>query len=143
MYKEKYMEKALQQAKKAYKRNEVPVGAIIVDKKENIIGCGYNKKEKTNCIHDHAEIIALKKACKKNKNWRLEDCSIYITLEPCPMCASAIEQARIKNVYYGTKRKLKNNTKIIEQIFDKNVFSQCLYDEKSADLLSDFFKQRR
>lgn len=143
MYKEKYINEALKQAKKAYIKNEVPVGAVIVDEKGTIIGVGYNKKEKTKNIYDHAEMIALKQACKKNKDWRLENCSIYITLEPCPMCASAIEQSRIKYVYYGTKRKNKNNTTIIEQIFDNNVFCQCLSNKNCADMLSEFFKKRR
>lgn len=143
MYNEKYMEEAIKQAQKAYKKNEVPVGAVVVDKNGNIIGVGYNKKEKTKCIYDHAEMIAIKKACKKMNDWRLESCILYVTLEPCPMCASAIVQSRIQCVYYGINRKIENNKNIIEQIFDNNVFSECLYNKKCADLLSDFFKKMR
>ena len=97
---EYYMNLALIQAKKAQKNKEVPVGAIIV-KNNKIISKAYNKKEKKKNSIYHAEIIAISKACKKKKNWRLNNCSIYSTLEPCPMCASAIEQSRIKQVIYG------------------------------------------
>ena len=81
---------ALKQAKKALKRNEVPVGCVIT-KNNKIIAKAYNKKEKTKDVTKHAEIIAISKACKKIKNWRLENCEIYVTMEPCMMCSAAIE----------------------------------------------------
>ncbi len=138
-----YMNLALIQAKKALKKNEVPVGAIVVDEKGNIIGKGYNKKEKHKSVCEHAEIIAITKASKKIKSWRLNNCSIYTTLEPCPMCASAIEQSRIKKVYYGTSRKDENNKKIINNILKNIDIQENIYVEECAKLLSDFFKNRR
>ena len=95
----KYMQLAIEQAKQV--KNDVPVGAIIV-KNKIVLSCAFNTKERDNNITSHAEIIALKKASKLVGNWRLEDCDIYITLEPCPMCAWAIMQSRIKNIYFGS-----------------------------------------
>ncbi len=97
---EKFMRIAINEAKKALILGEVPVGAVIV-KNGKIISKAYNKKEKLNSVTKHAEIIAVEKASKKINNWRLDGCDIYITLEPCPMCASAIKQARISNIYFG------------------------------------------
>ena len=99
--KEYYMKEALKEAKKAYKKLEVPVGAIIV-KDDKIIARGYNKKESSNNCIMHAEIDAIKKASKALDNWRLNDCEMYVTLEPCAMCAGAIVSSRIKKVYIGT-----------------------------------------
>ena len=95
---EKYLEIAFNEAEKAYKLNEVPIGAVIV-KNNKIISKAHNLKESNMCCIFHAEIIAIKEASKKLNNWRLNDCDIYVTLDPCPMCASAIKQSRIKNVY--------------------------------------------
>ena len=100
----KYMKIALSEAEKAYKLGEMPVGAIVV-KNGKIIGKGYNKKEKTKNALMHAEIIAINKACKKNKDWRLNDCEMYVTLEPCIMCMGAIVESRIKKVYCGIENK--------------------------------------
>ena len=86
----KYMTIALEEAYKAYKKKEIPVGAVIV-LNDKILSRAYNKKEMKNCALNHAEIIAIKKACKKRKNWRLANCTMFVTLEPCPMCASAIK----------------------------------------------------
>jgi len=94
------MESALLEADKALKKDEVPIGAVIVlDGK--IIARGHNEVEKTNLSTRHAEIIAIEKACKKLKSWRLDGAEMYVTLEPCPMCAGAIVNARIKKVYFG------------------------------------------
>ena len=133
-----YMNLAIQQAKKAYKSEEVPIGAIIV-KNNKIISKAYNKKEKTKNVVKHAEIIAITKACKKIKNWRLDDCEIYVTMEPCMMCCGAIQQARIKKIVYGIKNKnygctnLLQNTEIISQVCEK----EC------KTLIQSFFKKRR
>jgi len=94
------MRVALKEATKAEKIDEVPVGAIIV-KDGKIISRAYNQRETTNNPLGHAELLAIKKASKKLSSWRLEDCDIYVTLEPCIMCAGAIIQSRIKNVYFG------------------------------------------
>ena len=98
--KEYFMKEALKEAKKAYKKLEVPVGVVIV-KDGEIIARAYNQKESKNSPIKHAEIIAIEKACKKLNNWRLIDCDMYITLEPCSMCAGAIINARIRKVYIG------------------------------------------
>ena len=93
-----YMKKAVEIAKLS--ENDIPIGAVIV-KNGEIISTGVNRRERDNRTIAHAEIIAIEDANKKLNNWRLNDCDIYVTLEPCPMCASAIIQARIKNVYFG------------------------------------------
>ena len=97
---EHFMKEALKQAKKAYKKLEVPVGAVIV-KNGKIIARAYNQKETKFDTTKHAEILAIQKASKKLNSWRLLDCDLYVTLEPCPMCAGAIMNARMKNLYIG------------------------------------------
>jgi len=145
---EKYMKKAVKEAKKAYKCGEVPIGAVIV-KDGKIVAKGYNIKEKKMLVTKHAEIIAIEKASKKLNNWRLNECDIYITLEPCPMCASAIKQSRINNVFCGLSNSDKNNRKIIEEIFkaDKtNSKVNAYYDfntEEISVLMNNFFKEKR
>ena len=96
--KNEFLDLAFYYAEKAFQENEVPIGAVIV-KNGEVISFGYNMKEKKCSVLDHAELIAIRKAEEKLQNWRLDDCDLYITLDPCPMCASAIKQARIKNVY--------------------------------------------
>ena len=98
--KEKFMKEALKEAKKAYNKLEVPVGAIIV-KDGKIIARAYNQKENKKDTTNHAEILAIKKASKKLESWRLLDCDMYVTLEPCSMCAGALIQSRIRKVYIG------------------------------------------
>lgn len=98
---EKYMKEALKQAKRAYKLGEVPIGCVIVYQ-DKIIGRGYNRRNTNKTTLAHAELMAINKASKGMGDWRLEDCTIYITLEPCQMCAGAIVQARIKRAVIGT-----------------------------------------
>lgn len=100
--KEKFMKEALKEAVKAYDKLEVPVGAVIV-KDGKIIARAHNVKEEKKDTTKHAEILAISKASKKLESWRLTDCEMYVTLEPCPMCAGALIQSRIKKVYIGTK----------------------------------------
>ena len=95
----KFMQLAIEQARQV--SDEVPVGAVVV-KGDEIISTGFNTKEKDNNITSHAEIVALKNASEVLNNWRLDDCDIYVTLEPCPMCAWAILQSRVKNIYFGS-----------------------------------------
>ena len=97
---EKYMKLALKEAEKARLKDEVPVGAILV-KDGLIVSRGYNQRNSKQNATAHAEHIAIEKACKKLKSWRLEECELYVTLEPCPMCAGAIIQSRIPRVYFG------------------------------------------
>lgn len=137
---EKYMEKALLEAKKAYFEDEIPVGCVIVRKNE-VIACGYNEKESKNSAIRHAEIVAIEEACGKLGTWRLDDCDLYVTLEPYMMCLGAIIEARIKNVYFGTK----NNN---EQMYDKNkikgvVKLSFVDNDACSKILSDFFVNKR
>ena len=135
---EYYMKIAIKEAKKAYKHKEVPVGAIIV-KNNKIISKAYNKKEKTKNVTQHAEIIAISKACKKLKNWRLDNCEIYITMEPCMMCSGAIQQSRIKKIIYGVKNEkygYSSNLKNVE------IISQICENE-CKNLVQSFFKKKR
>lgn len=99
----KFMKKATEQGYLAYTKEEIPVGAVIV-RDGKIISKAYNTREKSQVATHHAEILAIEKACKKLRSWRLDDCNLYVTLEPCPMCAGAIMNARIKNVYFAVVR---------------------------------------
>lgn len=145
---EKFMIMAINEAKKAEKMGEVPIGAVIV-KNGKVLAKAYNKKEKYKCAIMHAEILAVEKASKKINNWRLDGCDIYITLEPCPMCASAIKQSRIANVYYGLSNSDKNNETIIKAIFskDKNNLPcnvSCGYFcSEIKNMMKKFFKTTR
>jgi tRNA(adenine34) deaminase len=139
---ELYMDIALQEAKKAYKKEEIPVGAVIV-KNGKVISKAYNRKNKSNRVKDHAEIIAIDKANRKLRNWRLEDCEIYITLEPCPMCASAIEQARIKRIITGAVNKNKETRQISEVILAERENKKEVLEDECSNLLNEFFKNKR
>lgn len=140
---EKYMNIALIEAKKAYKRNEVPIGCIIV-KNNKIISKAYNKKEKTNVVTKHAEIIAIEKACKKLKTWHLNDCILYTTVEPCLMCTGAIIQSRIKKVVYATKNeKYGSLNKIVKESKSKLEIEKNILADKSISLLQNFFNKKR
>ena len=145
---EKYMKEALKEAKKAYNIGEVPVGAVIV-KEGKIIARGYNCKEKKYDTTKHAEIIAIQKASKKLKSWRLQECEMYVTLEPCSMCAGAMIQARIKKVYIGAMDyktgacgsvlNLLNDYK-----FNHNVeVENGILEKECEKILKDFFKELR
>lgn len=147
--KEEYMDIAFEEARIGFNNDEVPIGVVIV-KDDIIISKAHNNKNCDNLVTSHAEIIAIEEAEKLLKNWRLDGCDIYITLEPCPMCASAIKQARIDNVYCALSNSDSNNNQIINQIFNdndtvnKNVhFETDLFVDKSKELLSLFFKNKR
>ena len=143
--KEKYMGIALKEAYKAYKNGDVPVGCIIV-KNDKVIAKAYNRKEKNKNAIYHAEILAITKACKKNKSWHLDDCEMYVTLEPCLMCIGAISQARIKKIYYATDNKKFGFTNYFE---DNKIMNHKIEIEKdlckseSEKLLKSFFKVKR
>ena len=113
---DKYMIEAIKQAKIAQNKGNIPVGAVIV-MNNKIISKAYNKKNSKKVSIYHAEILAIIKACKKLKSWRLNECDLYVTLEPCNMCLSAIGESRIKNVYYL----LKSNYKDVETANKKNI----------------------
>ena len=139
---------AFSYAKKAIDLDEVPIGAVIV-KNGNIIACAHNKKELDNCCTSHAELLAIQEASRLLNNWRLDDCDIYVTLDPCPMCASAIKQARIKNVYSALSNSDTTNKEIIYKIFEKDAtnpavnFVSNLSVDKSKIILNKFFKSHR
>jgi len=134
---EYYMNIAISLAKKAYKKNEVPVGAIIV-KNNKIISKAYNKKESKRNPICHAELIAISKACSKLKTWHLDDCILYVTLEPCMMCSGAIEQSRIEQVYYGTENYNYGHMSKLSTVKSKNMNNlECNV------LLKKFFKSKR
>lgn len=142
-----YIESAYEESLLAYQEDEVPVGCVIVYK-DKIIAKSHNKKVQSNNVFDHAEILCIKEANKYFNDWRLNDCTMYVTLEPCPMCASAIEQSRIKKVYIGTKSNLKSNKDIMESIFNNKEFYhtveyEYLDDIKSKEILTKFFKEKR
>lgn len=145
-YNEKFMKKALSLAKKAYENDEVPVGAVIV-KNDEIISSAYNKREKTNDATAHAEILAIKKACKKINDFRLLGCDIYVTLEPCVMCMGAILNSRIENLYFGAY--ISNGSISAKEITEKsvlnhktNIFGGYL-EEECSKLVSCYFKEKR
>ena len=104
---EKIVKILIKERLKSYKIEEVPVGCVII-KNNKIIATGHNTKEKNKCAIHHAEINAIIKACKKNRDWRLENCKLYVTLEPCNMCKEVIRQSRIHEVYYLNKSKFNN-----------------------------------
>lgn len=145
--KEKFMREALKEAKKAYKKEEIPVGAIIV-KDGVIIARGHNLKEKKNSSIAHAEILAIEKANKKLKAWRLENCEMYITLEPCMMCMGAIINSRIKKIYIGTMDPKTGSCESVIDIKDYKfnhvveIETGILKDECEY-ILKDFFKMLR
>ena len=131
---EYYMNIAYKEALKAFKIKEIPVGAVIVDQLGNILGKGYNKKEKDNKTVSHAEINAITQANKKIQNWRLNGCTLYVTLEPCDMCKKVIEEARIKKVIYAANKiVVKNYNTTYETINDEGLI------KKSKELMDDSF----
>jgi tRNA(adenine34) deaminase len=141
------MEEAIKQSEIALKLKEVPVGAVIV-KDERIIATAYNLKETLKDATAHAEILAIRKASDLLQNWRLSGCDMYVTLEPCPMCAAAIAQARIRNVYIGT---FDQDTGACGTVIDiaKNEYLKYrvnvywMYNERCSRIITEFFKNRR
>ena len=141
---EKYMIEALKEAKKAYKKKEVPIGAIIV-RNDKIIARAYNRKEKSQIAIQHAEILAIIKACKKMKNWRLLDCTLYVTVEPCMMCCGAIIQSRIKKIVYGTKNDNFGSVESVDSLLNKyNIeIKNGILEEKCKKIITEFFNKKR
>lgn len=145
---QKYMEMAIKQAEKALKQGDVPVGAIIV-KNDKIIAKAYNKKQKKKIATRHAEIEVIEKACKKLKTWYLDDCELYITMEPCLMCAGAILQSRIKKIIYGVENDKFGCAGSIENVLNNKQFNHTtiivsgIKKDKIEKMLKDFFKQMR
>ena len=145
---EHFMKEALKEAKKAYEKLEVPVGAIIV-KDGKIIARAHNLKETKYDTTKHAEILAIQKASKKLKSWRLTDCEMYITLEPCSMCAGALINSRIKKVYIGASDEKTGAVGSVFNLLEDYTFNHKVEYEKGVlqdeceSILKEFFKELR
>lgn len=145
---EKYMRAAIGQARKAEAIGEVPIGCVIVYE-EKIIARGYNRRTIDKNVLSHAEIIAIKKACKKIGDWRLEGCTMYVTLEPCPMCAGAIVQARIPRVIIGCMNPKAGCAGSVLDLLHEEGFNHQVemengvLEEECSRLMKDFFKNLR
>ena len=145
---EEYMLQALQLAKKAYSIGECPVGAIVVDSDGRVIGEGYNLREQLQSPTAHAEILAIEQAAKTLGQWRLNGCTLYVTLEPCPMCAGAIMNSRLKRVVYGAFDDKNGACASVVNLFDERfthipyVRSRVLM-QQCGDILTEFFAQLR
>lgn len=141
-FEKNFMEYALKLAKMAYKIKEVPVGCVIV-KNRKVIGKGFNKKEEKKMSTKHAEIIAIESASRKIKDWRLDGCELFVTLEPCVMCAGAIKEARIKKIYFGAYDKKNGYSLYIKDFFKKEEIRGGILEDESKKLLKNFFKELR
>ena len=143
-----YMRKAFEQAKLAYDRDEVPIGCVIAYNGK-IIGKGYNKRNGKKNPLFHAEIEAINEACEVINDWRLEECVLFVTVEPCPMCAGAIVQARIKEVVFGTRNKKAGCGGSVLNILDcdglnhRVKITKGVMKEECGELMSDFFRKMR
>ena len=143
-----FMKLALEQAKIAYKKDEVPIGAVIVCN-DKVVAKGFNIREKRNDPTGHAEIVAIKKACKKRRSWRLEDCTIYVTVEPCSMCAGALLWTRIRRIVFGAfdakGGALGSSYNLFEQknLNHKAEITSGVLEEECSKIMKDFFKTKR
>lgn len=145
---EKYMKLAIKEAMKARDIDEVPIGAIIV-KDDKVIAKAHNLREKKQQATAHAEILAIEKACKKLGTWRLEDCILYVTLEPCAMCTGATILSRIKHVVFGAKDPKGGCVESCIEMYKQQGFNHYptyesgILEEECSKILSDFFKEKR
>ena len=148
MTNEDFMRAALKEAEKAKLKDEVPIGCVIV-KDGKIIARGHNLRESKQQSINHAEIIAIQKACKKVGSWRLEECDLYVTLEPCCMCAGAILQSRIRNVIYGAKDPKGGSIDSTIQMYNQPGFNHYpnvingILENECSQILKEFFKEKR
>lgn len=145
---EDYMRQALALAREAAAAGEVPVGCVIVDRAGQIIGRGRNRREERGDATAHAEVEAIRDACARTGSWRLTDCTLYVTLEPCPMCAGGILSARIPELYYGAKDAGFGACGSILNLFEEDFRHHPkivghILEEECAQLLQDFFAQVR
>ena len=145
---EHYMQIALALAAEAARDGEIPIGCVIVSGQSEVIGKGRNMREKDKCATAHAEIRAIADACKTIGDWRLAGCSLYVTLEPCPMCAGAAIMSRIDNVFYGAKESRTGSCGSIINLFMEPYGSKTrvvggILEKECSALLSEFFKNRR
>lgn len=148
MDREEYMSAALTLAREAFDEDEIPVGCVITDAQGNIIGRGRNKREESHDATHHAEMEAIREACRAVGDWRLTGCTIYVTLEPCPMCAGGIINSRIPTVVFGAKDENTGSCGSVINLFEERYgHKPAIYGgvraEESAQLLKDFFKKTR
>ena len=148
MDREFYMQKALELAREAAEAGEVPVGCVIADSEGNIIGTGRNRREEYADATAHAEMEAIRQACAAKGDWRLDDCSLYVTLEPCPMCTGAIMQSRIPRIIFGAREPQTGSCGSVIDLFRENYgHSPAVYPgvlgEESSQLMRRFFKEKR
>ena len=145
---EKYMKAAIRQAKKAYALDEVPIGCVIVQD-DKIIACGYNRRNTEGNTLAHAELTAIRKASKKTGDWRLEDCTMYVTLEPCQMCAGAIIQSRLTRVVVGCMNPKAGCAGSVLNLLDIKQFNHQaelttgVLEEECSALMTGFFRELR
>ena len=148
MDQEKYMRMALDLAAEAAAAGEVPVGCVIADAAGEVVGSGRNRREETRAVSGHAEMEAIDAACRARGDWRLDDCTLYVTLEPCPMCAGAMLNARLGTLVYGAREPLSGSAASVLNLFAEGypaktaVYGGVLADE-SAALLKAFFEEKR
>ena len=145
---EKYMREALCLAREAFDAGEIPVGCVIVDAKGEIIGRGRNRREETRSILGHAEIEALDMASKARGDWRLDNCTLFVTLEPCPMCAGAMINARLGTLVYGAREKHTGSCASIINLFEerypsKTAIFEGILAQESEELMRSFFDKMR
>ena len=144
---EQYMKEALRLAERAYALGEIPVGAVVV-KNSEIIGKGHNLRENNKSAVSHAEVLAIEEACRHVGSWRLSGCTLYVTLEPCPMCAGAIVNSRIERVVYGCRDSVAG---CCGSVLDLNAYpfnhafkvDSGVFEQESRALLKSFFEQKR
>ena len=141
------MKEALKEAKKAYLKEEVPVGAVVVYNGK-IIARGHNLREIKESVLGHAELVAISKASKKIGSWKLEDCDIYVTLEPCPMCSGAIIQSRIKNLYFGAYDPKGGAAGSVLDLYDYKFNHKVnvvggIMEEECSTIIKEFFNELR
>ena len=143
---DKFMKAALKCAQKGLEEGEVPIGAVVV-LDGNIISRGHNRRTKKQIATAHAEVEAIEKACKKLKSWRIPECEIYVTLEPCPLCMGAMLNARIKKVYFGAYEA--KGRSLTDKLANANLVNHVIeveggvMEEECSSVLSNFFKQMR
>ncbi len=146
---DKYMSRALELAREAFDAGEVPVGAVVVKKTTGeIVGEGRNMREKAKNALAHAEIMAIDEACRTLGGWRLPECAIYVTLEPCPMCCGAIINSRIDNVIFGAYDVKSGSAVSVQKMFElpynyRPEVTGGVMEEECSAILSDFFRQLR
>lgn len=145
---EKYMKMAIKEANKAEQKGEVPIGCVIV-KDGKVIARGRNMREEKNDATLHAEMVAIKKACKKLDSWRLSDCEMYVTLEPCPMCAGAIVNSRIDKLFFGARDSVSGCVTSVfpilsqKQFYHTVEFEGGILEDICSKMMVNFFKRRR